>query len=175
MLHLKQICSQKSIPLPLLLYRLHGHTLSRKHMIMVSWSLSDGPFWFLHLLLVRNLTIMSRIGHRSRSQSQDCPGFQVLPLHQGPSMQMASLRTTLSLIAPRTPIPSQGFHQIGSGAISSAVIIHVFFMIRGASFLICVLTTKPLLDCHALNLGGWEGINPFPPLGYALVSQATYY
>ena len=24
---------------------------------------------------------------------------------------------------------------------------------------------------HALNLGGWEGISPFPPLGYALVCK----
>ena len=29
--------------------------------------------------------------------------------------------------------------------------------------------TNPNCKYHALNLGGWEGISPFPPLGYALV------
>src|SRR4051812_40603921 len=128
MLHQMPICSLKS--LPLLLYRLPGHILSSKHTTMVSWSLSNGLFWFFYLLLVLNLITMSSTGPRSRSRSQDCPGFQVLPLHQGPSMQMASKRTTLSLIAPRTPIQGQGFHLVGSGDIGSAVIIHVFFMIK---------------------------------------------
>ena len=29
--------------------------------------------------------------------------------------------------------------------------------------------TNPNCKYHDLNLGGWEGISPFPPLGYALV------
>lgn len=33
--------------------------------------------------------------------------------------------------------------------------------------------TSPNCKYHALNLGGWEGISPFPPLGYALVCLAT--
>src|SRR4051812_10710572 len=79
--------------------------------------------------------------------SRKCIFFVV----EGPSMQMASKRTTLSLIAPRTPTQGQGFHLIGSGAISSAANTHVFFMIKGASSLTCVLTAKPLLVFHALK------------------------
>ena len=49
-------------------------------------------------------------------------------------MQMASLHTTLSLIAPRTHIPSQEYHLIGSGVISSAVTIPAYYTIRGRIF-----------------------------------------
>ena len=86
-----------------------------------------------------NLTIMLSIGLRSRSPSQDCQGFQVLQTHQGPSMQMASRATIPSLTAPRTPTPSQGYHQIDSGAISREAITHAYYMIRGAFSLICAL------------------------------------
>src|SRR6187399_703266 len=94
---------------------------------------------------------MLSTGPKFGSLSQDCQGFQVLQHLQGHSMPIASLRTTPSLTAPRTHIPSQEYHQIGSGAISSAVIIQEYFMIKGAFSLICVLILKPLLDCLVLR------------------------
>ena len=114
-------------------------------LITVRW-----PFWSLRLLsLVLSLIIMLSIGLRSRSQSQDCQGFQVLPHLSGPSMQMASKATTHSLTARRTPTRSQEYHQIGSGVISSEAITPVFCMIKGAFSLICASTLKPLLECRA--------------------------
>src|SRR6187399_1511855 len=92
---------------------------------------------------------MLSTGPKFGSLSQDCQGFQVLQLLQGHSMPIASLRTTPSLTAPRTHIPSQEYHQIGSGAISSAATTHEYSMIKGAFPLICVLTLKLLLVCLA--------------------------
>src|SRR6187399_3628006 len=90
---------------------------------------------------------MLSTGPKFGSLSQDCQGFQVLQPLMGHSITIASLRTTPSLTAPRTHIPSQKYHQIGSGAISSAVITQEYSMIKGAFSLICVLTLKLLLDC----------------------------
>ena len=150
MMHLQQICSLTPLLMPLLLFRHQGPIQLSKHTVMVSLPRSDGPFWSLRLLPQDlNLTIILSIGLRSRNQSQDCHGSRVLPPLQGPSMQMASKATIPSLTAPRTPTPSQGYHQIGSGAISREVITHAYYMIKGAFSLICALTLKPLLDCHA--------------------------
>ena len=112
-------------------------------------SLSDGQFWFLRLLPDLSLTIMWSTCLRFKSQNQGCQGFQVLPTPSGPSMLMASRATIPSLTAPRTPTPSQEYHQIGSGAINKEAITHACYMIKGAFSLICALTLKPLLDCHA--------------------------
>ena len=147
MLHLPPMCSLKTLSMLLLLYRHQGLTPLSKHFIKVSLSLFVGPFWFLHLLPGHNLIIMWSTGHRFRSQNQGCQGFQVLHLHQDHSTSMASLLTTFSLIEPRTHIQGPEFHMICSGAISSAVIIPVSYIIKGAFFLICILTAKPLLAC----------------------------
>ena len=107
------------------------------------------PLLFPSLLLVPNSTIMLSTGLRSRSQSQDCQGFQALSHLSGLSMQMASRATTHSFTARRTPTRSHEYHQIGSGGISSEAITPAFYMIKGAFSLICALTMKPLLDCRA--------------------------
>ena len=51
---------------------------------------------FLRLLPVLSSTIMLSTGLRYRSQSQDCPGLQVLHQHLDPSMSMGSEQTTHS-------------------------------------------------------------------------------
>ena len=150
MLHLKPMCRLKPKSMHLLLYCLQGLTPLSKHTITVSLPLCDGPFWCLRLLPQDpNSIIMLSIGLRSRSQSPGCQGFQVLPTPPSPSMLMASKATIPSLTAPRTLTPSQGFHQIGSRAISREAITHACYMIKGAFSLICVLTLKLLLDYRA--------------------------
>ena len=149
MMHLPPMCSLTPLQMPLLLYRHQGHTLLSKHYIKASWSLSDGLFWFLRLLPDLSLIIMWSTGLRFRSQSQGCHGSQVLHLHQDHLMSMASLHTTLSLIVPRTHIPSQEYHLIGSGVISNAATTPMFYTTKGAYFLICVWIPKPLQACSA--------------------------
>ena len=107
------------------------------------------PILFLRLLPDLSSTIMWSTCLRFRSQNRGCQGSQVLHLHQDHSMSMASLHTTLSLIEPRTHIPSQEYHQIGSGAISNAAITHALYTTKGAYFLICVWIPKLLLAYHA--------------------------
>ena len=88
------------------------------------------PLLFLSLLPVPNSTIMLSTGLRSRSQSQDCQGFQVLHQHLAPSTSMASGQTTRSSIAPGTPTQGNGYHLIGSGAILSEAITPAFCTIK---------------------------------------------
>ena len=148
-MHLQRVCSLTPLLMPLLLFRHQGHTLLSKHFIKASLSLSDGQFWFLRLLLDLNLITMSSTSLRFKRQSRGCQGFQVLHLHQDHSMSMASLHITPSSIEPRTHIPSQEYHLVSSGVISSAAITLVFYTVKGAYFLICVWIPKPLLACPA--------------------------
>ena len=92
--------------------------------------------------------IILSTGFRSRSQSQDCQGFQVLHQHLAPSISMASGQTTHSLIAPGTPTQGKGYHLIGSGAILSEAITHAFFTTKVASSHTSALTLKLYLVCH---------------------------
>ena len=94
------------------------------------------------LLPVPNSTIMLSTDLRYRSQSQDCPGFQVLHQHLDPSMSMASKQTTPSSIAPGTPTQGKEYLMIGSGAIRSEAITPAFCTIKVASSHISVLTSK---------------------------------
>ena len=143
------LCSLKPQLLPLLLFCHQGHTLLSKHFIKARLSLSDGQFWFLRPLPDHGLIIMWSTCLRFRSQSRGCQGFQVLHLRQDRSMLMASLHITPSSIEPRTHIPSQEYHLVGSGVIHSAAITLVFYTIKGTYFPICVWTAKPLLACPA--------------------------
>ena len=135
--------------MPLLLYRLQGLTPLSKHLIMVNLSLSDGQFWFLHLLLDHSLTTMWSTVLRSGSQSPDCQDFLEMPLRQDHSMSIASGITIPSLTVQRTLTQGQESHLITSGAISSATITHASYIIKGESFLTCVWIVKPLLVCPA--------------------------
>lgn len=85
-LHLKSLYHLQLTSMPMLLYRLQGHTLSSWHLIAANLSWFADPFWFLLLLPDLNLTIMWSTGLRSRSQNRGCQGFQVLQLHQDLSM-----------------------------------------------------------------------------------------
>ena len=163
-LSLKKLFSRRTCLCPtLLLLKRRLKTLRRPQTIMLKpmtlswlklmWSLhqpkhqkSAKPLIPLLLLLcllpVLSSTIMLSTGLRYRSQSQDCPGFQVLHQHLDPSMSMASKQTTLSSIAPRTPTQGKEYLLIGSGAIRSEAITPTFCTIKVASSHICVLTLK---------------------------------
>ena len=80
------------------------------------------------------------VEHRPQVQKPKprLPRFPGTATRQDLSMSMASLHTTPSSIKPRTHIPSQKYHLIGSGVISSATTTLVFYTIKGACFLICV-------------------------------------
>ena len=141
--HLKPMWPLKPMKtMPMLLFPLQDLIQLSWHLIVVSLLWSDGPFWFLHLLRVHNLTIMSSTDLQSRSPSQDFHDSQALQLHLGSSMWMASWHITPSSTAPRTLTPNLAFHQIGSGAISSAATIPASYTIKGAYFHICASTLK---------------------------------
>ena len=90
-----------------LLFHPQGLTLLSRHMIAANLSLSDGLFWFLPQPPDHNMTSMWSRGHKFRSQSPGYQGFQVLLLHQDPSVIIASEPTTPSSIAPRILTRSQ--------------------------------------------------------------------